>query len=272
MAKKFCFTSLVTIIVLVLSACNIRPTPTPVPPNPVLPEFALELTVSADTSVPFNAPNQVITYTYTVKNTGSKGLAGPVSVVDNIATVTPCPDVSTVGNADATLDPNEQVACTGTYPITQADLDAGTVTNNATASASGTSIVASIPVPLTQNPLLALSKAANPKNYDKVGDVINYTYVITNIGNVTISGTFSIADDKATANCTQPADGALSPNEQMSCTASYSIVQADLDVESVVNTATATNGTITSGSVKETVTNNKSPAGGIQITPDPRWL
>ena len=261
MAQKFRFRTLVTLVTLVLSACTINTTPTPEPPSqPVLPEFALELTVTADTSTPFNAVGQVITYSYLVKNSGSQSLAGPVTITDDKA-ATSCPDVNSVGDANANLDPNEGITCTGTYPITQADLDTGSVTNNATASASGTiSNTGSFPVTMTQNSALTLSKAANPLTYNKVGDVINYTYVITNTGNVTVTGTLSIADDKVSANCTQPADGALSPNEQMSCTAAYSIAQADLDAGNVTNNASASNGTIISGN--ETVTVNKTGTGG----------
>ena len=261
MAQKFRFRTLVTIVTLVLSACTINTTPTPEPPSqPALPEFALELTVSADTSTPFNTVGQEIKYSYLVRNSGSNSLAGPVNITDDKA-ATSCPDVGSLGGATADLDPNEQITCTGTYPITQADLDTGSVTNNATASASGTtSNAGSFPVTMTQNPALTLSKAANPITYNKVGDVINYTYVITNTGNVTVTGTLSITDDKVSANCTQPVDGALSPNEQMSCTAAYSIAQADLDAGKVTNNASASNGTTTSGN--ETITVNKTGTGG----------
>jgi LysM repeat protein len=114
---------------------------------------------------------------------------------------------------------------------------------------------------LRQNKALTLSKAANPTTYNQVGQVITYTYVILNSGNVTLQGTFAIADDKVTtANCTQPGDGALSPNEEMSCTATYSITQADLAAVSVTNNASASNGTITSANATSTV--NKSGAAG----------
>jgi LysM repeat protein len=82
--------------------------------------------------------------------------------------------------------------------------------------------------------------------YNQVGQVITYTYVILNNGNITLQGPFSIADDRAAANCTQPDDNLLSPNEEMSCTASYSITQDNLNTTSVTNNATASNGTTTS--------------------------
>ena len=43
----------------------------------------------------------------------------------------------------------------------------------------------------------------------------NYEFVVTNTGNVTITGPFSITDNRATVTCTQPPDGALSPQEAM---------------------------------------------------------
>ena len=257
MTQNLRFISLVIFTALVLSACTINnpPTTTNPNPNPVLPELALELTVSADTTVTFNAINQVITYSYQIKNAGSQSLVGVVSLTDNKA-ITTCQDVNTVGNADANFDPSEVIPCTGTYSITQADLDAGSVANSATATVGGTtSNVASFPVNMAQNRALTLSKAAAPTTYAQVGDVITYTYVILNGGNVTIQGTFSIADDKAAVNCTQPEDGALSPNEEMSCTATYSILQADLVAGQVTNNASASDGVVTSNNATTTVNN-----------------
>ena len=89
-------------------------------------------------------------------------LAGPVTVTDDKATVT-CPDVSTVGNHDANLDPGESVTCTASYTITQADLNSGSVTNCATAHAGGvdsnqdTETVAAV-----QTRTLSLVKSASP--------------------------------------------------------------------------------------------------------------
>ena len=61
-------------------------------------------------------------------------LAGPVTVADDKATVS-CPALSTVGNHDGFLDPGESITCTASYTITQADLNNGSVTNTAKASA-----------------------------------------------------------------------------------------------------------------------------------------
>jgi LysM repeat protein len=264
MTQNVRFVILGVFIVLLLSACNIGGTPTK---NPVIlatpsvtPVPPLELTVTADTTAPFDEVGQEIIYSYVVKNTNGQSLPGPLSLTDENRTIE-CPAINTVGNNDDNLDMDEAITCTGTYSITQVDLDAGSVTNNATASIGGSiSNAAAFPVTLTQNRSLTLSKAANPITYDRVDQVITYTYVILNGGNVTLQGPFSIADNKLVATtCTQPEDNLLSPNEEMSCTASYTIVQADLDAGLVTNMATATNGETTSTEATKTI--NKAGTG-----------
>jgi hypothetical protein len=78
-----------------------------------------------------------LNYSYMVTNSGSASLAGPVSVTDDkvdiLSSVT-CPAVSTVGDNDNFLDVGESITCTATYLVVQADLDAGSVTNIASAS------------------------------------------------------------------------------------------------------------------------------------------
>ena len=55
-------------------------------------------------------------------------------MADDKATVS-CPALSTIGNNDGFLDPGESITCTASYAITQADLNNGSVTNTAKASA-----------------------------------------------------------------------------------------------------------------------------------------
>ena len=107
---------------------------------------------------------------------------------------------------------------------------------------------------LKQAPALTLTKSASPSTYDTVGQSISYTYVIKNTGNVTLNGPFSVTDDKATVSL-HPADGQLRSrrNEEMTCTATYTVTQADLDASKITNKATATNGTVTSNEATATV-------------------
>ena len=68
-----------------------------------------------------------------------------------------------------------------------------------------------------------------PSGRADAGDGINYTLTATNDGNVTLTGV-TIADPKLGALvCTPPQPATLAPGEQMVCTGSYTLTQADLD-------------------------------------------
>jgi uncharacterized repeat protein (TIGR01451 family) len=205
---------------------------------------ALLLTKTAD-PLSYSAKDQTINYSYVIKNIGNVTLSGPFTVSDDKASVT-CP----AGG----LAPSAMMTCTASYIITQADLDAGSVTNHATASGNGvTSNQATATVYAEQAKALLLTKTADPLSYSAMGQTISYSYVIKNTSNVTLTGPFTVADNKATVSCTQPGDGALSPNETMNCTAIYTITQADLNAGLVTNTATATGGGATSNKATATV-------------------
>ena len=69
---------------------------------------------------------ETITYTYTLTNTGNVTLEN-LSIADDHLTVSdPTPDP---------LDPGQSATATVEYVVVQADLDAGTITNIATATA-----------------------------------------------------------------------------------------------------------------------------------------
>ena len=180
----------------------------------------------------------MIGYSFLVTNSGNVSLAGPVTITDDKATDEACPNVNTVGNLDGFLDPGESITCTASYTITQADLNAGSVTNIAQAHAGGTdSNTDTETVTAVQSPALTLVKTATPTTYDEVGDVISYSFLLTNSGNVTLVAPFTITDDKALDEACPAIPTSLAPEDSITCTASYTITQTDLDTGEVTNTA-----------------------------------
>jgi hypothetical protein len=104
-------------------------------------------------------------------------------------------------------------------------------------NASMESSQATVSLPFLGNPELTLLKTAFPTTYDQVGDVITYTYRLTNSGNVTLSQPWSVTDDKVTVtSLISPAT--LAPGAWVELTATYTIQLADLIAGSVTNTAT----------------------------------
>src|SRR4051794_24176174 len=203
----------------------------------------LTLVKSITSGDPFDAPGDVVSYRYLVTNTGNVRLAEPVTVADDRASDETCPALSTIGNGDGFLDPGEQVACTASYSVTQADLDAGSVTNLASARAgSTTSNTDSETAAGTQTPGMSLDKSAIESSYDTVGQVLHYDYLVTNTGNVTLTGV-TLADDQESVDCAPTVlPATLAPGEEFTCTATHTVTQADLDAGSVVNVATADSG------------------------------
>jgi LysM repeat protein len=262
MTTSFRVFSLGIIVALLLSACNLYNNTPTVNGQPVLQETPqptpvplIGLTVTYDSSVPFNAVNQGINYTYQVTNTSGTPIPGPVAVTDDRVTVA-CPEVTTVGNLDNNLDSNEAITCTGTYTITQLDLNAGSVTNIATASAGGNySSAVSTTVPLVQTRALTLAKTANPLSYNSANQTITYNYVITNTGNVTLGPVqFTVSDDKVGTALKCGANATpLDPTGTVTCSLNYTTTDADVTAGLITNNASASDGTTTSNIVSATI-------------------
>ena len=141
--------------------------------------------------------------------------------------------------AGLTLQPGERVTRTGYHTLTRKTFDAGFVTNFATADSDQVGPVSDITTQtLPQFPAFTLEKTADIETYTTVGDVVTYTYTLTNTGNVTLTSPYSVTDDKATVDCSLAASPLL-PGESTTCTATYVITQADIDAGFVTNLATA---------------------------------
>ena len=183
-----------------------------------------------------------IAWSFLVKNTGTTTISN-VSVVDPVAGAVTCPT--------APLLPGQSTTCTANTPhtITQADVDAGVVSNVATAHGTdpkGTDVPSNpsgTDTPVTQTQALLLTKSAavtdvNADGKTDLGDTIAWSFLVKNTGTTTITN-LSVVDPVAGAVTCPTAP--LLPNASTTCTANaaHTITQADVDAGVVSNTATA---------------------------------
>ena len=222
----------------------------------------------AFTSGTGNVVGDVIEYTFEVTNTGNV-------TVDNISITDAKLGMTDVAVTPSTLNPGESTTLTANYTVTQADLDAGEVVNTAVAEGTdpkgnnitdtsdagtapdGTDVTTpedddtdgdasngddddSTISTLIQTPVLVLEKsfAFTSGTGNAVGDVIEYTFEVTNTGNVTVDN-ISITDAKLGMTDVAVTPSTLNPGESTTLTANYTVTQADLDTGEVVNTAVA---------------------------------
>ncbi len=212
-------------------AVTIAETGTPAPALTLAFEAAAHNDVDASGDVTLS---DVLTYTATATNSGNVPLA-EVTVSDLL--------VNAGGVECASLDLGGECELTGDYTVTQADVDAGEVTNTAAAVASGVSEqTASRTTEVAQEKALTLAKTATTGSFGSVGDRIAYSYEATNSGTVTLTGALTIADDRIPASgitCPAVPAAGLGPGASVTCAGSYTVVQADVDASQVTNKATA---------------------------------
>ena len=235
------------------------PTVLTVPRTPSM-RLVKQLNPTADPT--FDAVGDVLAYEFVVTNTGNVTLTNQISITDPLITgaggtiICPAPPVA----------PQASITCTGSYTITQADLDRGEVVNNASGSdGTTTSPPATLTVPADQNRGLTTAKVARaiaPVNF-VVGAVVTYDYTVTNSGNVTITDPITVSDNRiAAANITCPPipSGGLRPAANLVCVGTYTVTATDVDLGSVTNLASATDGTTTSPIASETIPDAATPA------------
>jgi uncharacterized repeat protein (TIGR01451 family) len=226
---------------------------------------SLTLAKSASTAT-YAAVGDVIAYQFIVTNSGNTTLSGPFVVNDDKATDESCPPT-------ATLVPGASITCTASYTITQADLDAGSLTNIASATnGTVTSNEDSVTINAASGPALSLVKTASRATFTRAGDVVDYDYLVTNTGNVSLAGPVVVTDDKTIVTCPDVAtvgdlDANLDPGEAITCTASYTVTQADVDADGVTNVATASAGGVDSAVESETVTIAGAPTPAPTLPP-----
>ena len=177
----------------------------------------------------YSSAGNILHYTIVVTNTGNVTLTD-VEVTDPLTSIT---------RTIPSLAPGATNTITATYTVTQNDLNAGQVNNTARAVAifSGTmySDEASATVPANQNPELEIIKAAGETSFTSIGETIHYTLVVTNTGNVTITGV--IVNDPNTIVTCPGSPYILAPGDGVTCTAIHVVTIDDIAAGIIRNIA-----------------------------------
>src|SRR5205085_837205 len=142
---------------------------------------------------------------------------------------------------------------TAKHTVTQADIDAGgNVSNTASVStAQGAADSHTALALVEQRPSMTFHKVGvfadeNGDSHSEVGEHINYTFTVTNTGNVTLHN-IGISDANSNVVVTGGTIASLAPGaSNTTAHATYAITQADIDAGFFDNTATATAGTASS--------------------------
>lgn len=117
--------------------------------------------------------------------------------------------------------------------------------------------------PVTPAAALSLARTANPNTYDATSQALSFGYTITNSGSLSIGpAQFTIADSKISGGAAFNCGGAsttLAPAATLTCSATYTTVQGDLDAGSIVSTATGSGGGVTSPAATLTVSAANRP-------------
>ena len=194
------------------------------------PGLSIDKTAGAPTAM---SAGGTIPYSFLVTNTGNVTVTGLVINDAQLSASAVCPVT--------TLAPGASTTCTGSHTITQAEVDAGVVNNTATATGNlpnqgtVTSQPDSTSTTIVQTPAISAVKTATITTDNGVpgaadeNDVITYNVVITNSGNVTLTG-LSVVDSlegrpATTLACTPTT---LAPGASATCPSyTYTVTSAD---------------------------------------------
>ncbi|MDR0489275.1 MAG: DUF11 domain-containing protein [Propionibacteriaceae bacterium] len=225
------------------------------------------------------AVNDPITYSFTVTNSGGMTL-DDVSVSDpfleGLSISVTCPKT--------TLIANESMVCTAAYAATSDDIAAGQIMNTATASSTWTDPDDPGMEPITVTSpestviimvgALSINKIADVHIVKAAGDIVNYSFVVTNLGGVPLHD-ITIIDTMLTGSgvpivcpSTTLPDASEAPNNAMTCTARYTVTSADIAAGQIVNVATATGIDPDGDSVPAPQSSEIVNVAGLTITKD----
>jgi len=115
-----------------------------------------------------------------------------------------------------------------------------------------------------ETPVLFIEKSADVSDVDSAGDAIIYSVLVRNNGNVTLQG-ITLTDTLLPLTCPTSGDdtvASLGPEESETCTATYTVLQADLDQRG------ANDGSGADNEIDNEVAAVGQTLGGISVTDD----
>jgi len=195
---------------------------------------ALHVWTSMDLTEVDNA-GAVIHYTVGVDNIGNIPLTA-ITVSDPDVTLT---YLSGDTNTDGILDVVETWIYTGSYTVTQAEMDAGgTIQTTVTAdSFESPADTFTTDIPIIQNPELNVTTTTDLAEVDGAGDVIHYTVEVENTGNTRLTGV--VMNDPDITVTYQSGDidldDELDVDETWVYTGSYTVIQDEMDAGGVIH-------------------------------------
>jgi len=196
------------------------------------PEVAPGVEIIKTADVPsYSALGDIINYTFEVTNIGSVILNNLVVTDPNITGAITCPSTTlTVNNGTPASAAAATMDCTAQHVVTQQNIDddvvfvnqatvTGVPTEGTLGAVSGT---VTIPGPAADNSM-TITKVASKTTDVEVGDVITYTYEITNTGNITLNNVnvTDVHGGSGTLSAITPASISLAPTDSQTFTATY---------------------------------------------------
>lgn len=241
---------------------------------PIQPVTSFTLTKSSNVNKVTKAGDPVI-YSVVVQNTGT-------SAINSVVINDPMVNLRYLSgdlNTDGKLDVTESWTYTGTYTVTQADIDqhgngiiAGKLVNSATASGrkpDGSSIPpvnASTSLDIIPAPAMTVKKASATKLITAPGQLVTYAITVANTGTVAIADV-QVNDPMLTGTSLYSGDvngnGIMDVRETWTFTGTYTVTQADIDGfgKPVLNSGNLVNTASASGKLP-----NNDPINGTSNT------
>jgi uncharacterized repeat protein (TIGR01451 family) len=222
------------------------------------------LNVDASSNVTeVDAAGDIVNITVEAENTGNISLTGINTTGSDISLTYASGDL----DSDGILDVTETWVYTGSYTVTQADMDAGgTLEKDLVVDAAQTlPDTYTVEVTIVQDADMLVTFTALPTNANAADEVINYTMTVENTGNVSLTG-ITLADDPdinlAYASGDLDSDGILDVTETWTYTGSHTITQAEMDAGTAIHTEVTVD---TAQTVEATYTNDVTIAQDVDM-------